>query len=80
MTIFHLLKELRTNFNVSNNAKLALKLNTHHAVLSRLQTKQPKELSAEFLVRCHDYAGYSIQKTRDLYNAPKDPYNKENSS
>lgn len=68
MTAFHLLKELRDHFKVTTNAALAIKMNAQEATLSRLQSHPPKELSPLFILRCYDYAGFSIDKTRQLFH------------
>lgn len=68
MAMSTLLNELYRELKPTNDADLAWKLGIMNpAVLSRLRNNKDAPLSDIFLVRCYDYAGFSIEKTRELY-------------
>lgn len=67
MTVITLLNELHKELKPRNDADLAWKLGMDPAVLSRLRSNNQTSLSDKFLMRCYDYAGFSIEKTRELF-------------
>lgn len=67
MTILTLLTSLQKDLKTKNDAHLAQKLGTEQATICRLR-KREDPLSPNFIIRCYDYAGYSVEKTRELFN------------
>lgn len=67
MTMVTLLNTLARELGARNDSQLAVKLGTVPETISRLRHATAKPLSAEFTLRCYDYAGFSIEKTRELY-------------
>lgn len=67
MSNIHLLNALKKELKVSNDAQLAKRLNVTHSHITHLNTDPTKPLSDRMIVRCYDYAGFSINKTRELH-------------
>ena len=57
---------LKKHFKVAYDAELARKLNWDQANLTRWRKSPNTPPSPGLLIRCHDYAGFSIEKTREL--------------
>lgn len=67
MTMSTLLNELYRELKPKHDTDLAKKLCMHPSGFSLLRHNKNATLSAEFTLRCYDYAGFSIEKTRELY-------------
>ncbi len=67
MTMRTLLNALYRELKPRNDSDLCNKPCLNPAVLSRIRNKKVTTLSPEFTLRCYDYAGFSIEWTRKLY-------------
>jgi hypothetical protein len=67
MTMATLLNELYRELRPKHDTDLAKKLCMHPSNLSLLRHDKNAQLSAPFILRCYDYAGFSIERTRELY-------------
>jgi len=67
MTVITLLNELHKELKPKHDTDLANKLNVHPSVMCRMRSRKNGKLSDIFIVRCYDYAGFPVEKTRELF-------------